>query len=356
MADVEIRNSAKGEVHGAPGAALPPGTTSVTATLPSRFFRIAVELVRIPGVGAAVTTVITFVVFSLTAEYFLTWKATGSYLTIASELAVVAVGVTLLMIAGRFDISVGSTLGLSALTVPLLMEAGVPVLPAVLAGLLAAGLLGLTNGLLVTYTLAPSLIITLGSMMWWRGLIFFLTKGFPVPVKMEEPLFKVFSTQWLGWFNVSVLWMIALVLILSFVLLRTPFGNWIFATGSNPEAARKLGIPIARVTITLYILAAVLAGLAGIIQMSRFGSVDPLRGQLVELRVIAAAVIGGTRLHGGAGSVWGTAFGVITFGMIQVGLQLARVPGYFFEALVGLVLILAALANEHSVKLAKTWR
>lgn len=333
-----------------------PLTRAVVSSPPSRLLRRGVEFVRIPGVGAGLTTVITFSVFALIAEYFLTLKATGSYLTIASELAVVAVGVTLLMIAGRFDISVGSTLGLSALSVPLLMEYGMPALPAVVAGLVVAAVVGLTNGLIVTYTLAPSLIITLGAMMVWRGVIFALTKGFPVPVNMEEPLFRIFSTQWFGGLNISAIWALALVLILSFLLLRTPFGNWIFAIGGNPEAARKSGIPIARVTITLYILAAVLAGLAGIIQMSRFGSVDPLRGSLVELRVIAAAVIGGTRLHGGSGSVWGTAFGVLTFGMIQVGLQLALVPGYFFEALVGLVLILAALANEHSMKLARTWR
>ena len=308
-----------------------------------------------PTAGAAAATAAAFVVFSLWADHFLTLQATSSYLTIAAELGIVALGVTLLMVAGEFDLSVGSVLGLSALLVPLLVQKGVPPTLAILLGLLAAAAVGASSALIVTYTQAPSLIVTLGAMMFWRGVIFALTGGFPVPVQQDTPVFKLFSAQWHG-FNVSIVWLLGLVAVLSFVLLRTPFGNWIFATGGNPEAARKTGIPTRRVKVTLFVVSSLLAALAGMIQMTRFGSVDALRGQGIELPAVAAAVIGGTRLEGGAGTIMGTAFGVITFGMIQVGLQLATVPGYFYQALVGLVLVVAVLVHRHTPGVLKSWR
>ena len=142
--------------------------------------------------------------------------------------------------------------------------------------------------------------------------------------------------------------MIGVLVILSFVLHRTQFGNWIFATGGNQTAARQTGVRTRSVKVRLFMLTACLAALAGMIQMTRFGSVDALRGQGIELTVIAATVIGGTRLQGGGGSVWGTAFGVITLAMIELGLLLAGIPGYFYQATVGLLLVLAVLINLYT--------
>lgn len=297
--------------------------------------------------GAAVAALVTVVVFTVAAPNFLSPTAVIAMLAIAAEIGIVALGVTLLMTAGEFDLSVGSVLGLSALSVPLLMSVGVPAVIAVLAGLLIAAAIGALNGILVTRTGAPSLIVTLGALFFWRGVVLMLTGGFPVRVDQSEPLFILFSARIAG-VNVSVIWLFALVLVLSFALHRTRFGNWIFATGGNIRAATQLGIPTNRVKIILFTLTASLAALAGMIQMTRFGSVDALRGQGIELVVIAATVIGGTRLQGGAGTVWGTAFGVLTLAMIELGLLLAGIPGYFYQAAVGLLLIVAVLIHLQS--------
>jgi ribose/xylose/arabinose/galactoside ABC-type transport system permease subunit len=294
--------------------------------------------------GAAAAGLVTFVVFVVVAPNFLSGNSITSILAIAAELGIVAVGVTLLMIGGEFDLSVGSVLGLSALSVPLLMSGGLPAILAVMIGFLIAATVGAISGVIVARTLAPSLIVTLGGLFFWRGVVLMLTGGFPVAVKQDDPLFVLFSSEIYG-VNVSVFWLIAVVLLGSFLLYRTRLGNWIFATGGNPTAARQMGVPTARVKVTLFVIASCLAALAGMIQMTRFGSVDALRGQGVELVAIAATVIGGTRLQGGAGSVWGTAFGVTTLAMIELGLLLAGIPGYFYQATVGLLLILAVLVN-----------
>jgi simple sugar transport system permease protein len=302
------------------------------------------SLVERSAFGAAMAGLVTFVAFVIIAPNFLSANSVTSILAIAAELGIVAVGVTLLMIGGEFDLSVGSVLGLSALSVPLLMSFGLPAILAVLIGFAIAATIGAINGVIVARTLAPSLIVTLGALFFWRGVVLMLTGGFPVAVKQDDPLFVLFSSEIYG-VNVSVIWLVAVVLLGSFLLYRTRLGNWVFATGGNPVAARQMGVPTTRVKITLFVIASVLAALAGMIQMTRFGSVDALRGQGVELTAIAATVIGGTRLQGGAGSVWGTAFGVTTLAMIELGLLLAGIPGYFYQATVGLLLILAVMIN-----------
>ena len=299
--------------------------------------------------GAAISAIVALVVFAVIAPNFLSPLSISAILAIAAEVGIIAFGVTLLMVAGEFDLSVGSVLGLCALSVPLLMSIGVPALVAIALGFAIAASIGAINGLLVTRTRAPSFIVTLGALFFWRGVVLMLTGGFPVRVNQSEPVFQVFSAKIAG-FNVSVVWMIAVVLILSFLLHRTQFGNWIFATGGNDVAAREMGVNTKSVKVRLFVLTACLAALAGMIQMTRFGSVDALRGQGIELTVIAATVIGGTRLQGGAGSVWGTAFGVTTLAMIELGLLLAGIPGYFYQATVGLLLILAVLVNLYTSK------
>ena len=309
---------------------------------------------RIPessSFGAAIAAVVALVVFTVIAPNFLSGASVAAILAIAAEVGIIAFGVTLLMIAGEFDLSVGSVLGLSALSVPLMMSIGIPAIPAIALGFVIAAVIGATNGYIVTRTRAPSFIVTLGALFFWRGVVLMLTGGFPVRVDRAEPVFQMFSAR-IGGFNVSVIWMIATVLVLSFVLYRTRFGNWIFATGGNARAARETGVNVRAVKVRLFVLTACLAALAGMIQMTRFGSVDALRGQGVELTVIAATVIGGTRLQGGAGSVWGTAFGVTTLAMIEFGLLLAGIPGYFYQATVGLLLVLAVMVNLYTSRSA----
>ena len=150
----------------------------------------------------------------------------------------------------------------------------------------------------------------------------------------------------LGGFRMSMLWFVGASGCLgTFLLTRTRFGNWVQACGQNPQAARNLGVPVDRVTIILFMITSALAAVAGVIQVARFASVDALRGEGMELQAVAVTVIGGTLLSGGYGSVIGTIFGAITFGMIQVGLVLAGAPGHFFRTLTGLIVVGAVILN-----------
>lgn len=310
---------------------------------------------RAPGTGAIVATGVTFVVFALWAQSFVTYLAATSYMTIAAQFGIMAVGVSLLMTAGEFDLSIGSVFGLSATVVALAAHHGVPASLAVVLGFVAAGLVGTINGFIVTRTEIPSFIVTLAALNICRGIVLIITQGFPLEIDQNRWVYRFLNLQWHG-MNVAVAWFAGLVLVGSFVLLRTRYGQWIFATGGNVIAARKSGIPASRVKMSLFIVTSLCAGLAGMLEMANFGSVDPLAGQNSELTVIAAVVIGGTSLRGGTGSVIGAGFGVITFGMIQVGLQLASVSVYYFQALVGVVLLAAMILQLYTSKVALVLR
>ena len=320
---------------------------------PGFIARAWAALLRRPASGAAVGTVLMFALFAVLARpNFLTPQSMASTLTIAAELGIVAMGMTLLMIGGEFDLSVGSVLGVSSVTVPWLMERGWPAAAAIPVAFLVALGIGLVNGAIVNRTQIPSFIVTLGALFWWRGVLFAVTRGFPIRVAQDDPAFAPFSARLAYGFNVSLFWFVAVGLVLSFVLVRTRFGNWVFATGGNVRTAQQLGIPTKRVKLTLFAVTALMAALAGVIQVGRFSGVDSLRGSGLELEAIAAAVIGGTRLTGGYGSVAGTALGCLMLGIIQNGLVLAGIASYWYRAFIGLLIVAVVIVNQRAGRLS----
>jgi simple sugar transport system permease protein len=319
-------------------------------------------LVGRPETGALIGTLIFFAYFALTdvtgwslpvmepTEHFLERPALAGIMNQAAELGVVALAITLLMIAGHFDLSVGSVLGFSSMLVPYLMvnqemTGGLAVL---IAFACAIGM-GLLNGAIVVLTRIPSFIVTLGFLLIWRGAANEISGGFPVLVPREDATFDAFSHRvesgFFEAYNISALWLLGLAVVLTFVLLRTKFGNWSFAAGGNERAARSMGVPVDRVWITLFVLTASAACLAGIIQVGRFTSVEPTRGTLLELDAIAAAVIGGARLNGGYGSIVGTLFGCLLVSMIRVALPLSGISGAWLAIVIGALIIAAAVVN-----------
>jgi simple sugar transport system permease protein len=299
-----------------------------------------------PEAGALAATVALFVFFAVWADQFLTTDSLASTLAIAAELGIVAMAVTLLMIAGEFDLSVGSVLGMSSVLVAYAMtELGLPAVAAVVCGLAGAAAIGLLNGLLVVWLRIPSFIVTLGALMFWRGVVSVITQGFPIDVP-DSAVLEPFSHRFANGFNASAFWFVGLAVVFAFLLGRAAFGNWILASGGNERAARGLGVPVDRVRVTLFVLTAVMAGLVGVMQAGRFGSVDANRGSGLELEAIAAAVIGGARLTGGFGSVIGTALGCLMIGMIRNGLALAGVASYWYTAIIGLLVVLAVVVNQ----------
>ncbi|HET7714275.1 MAG TPA: ABC transporter permease [Bauldia sp.] len=321
-----------------------------TTTRPGRAVVFGEALRRFmlrPESTALAAVVILFIVFTiLSPQLFPTTLTYISIMAIAAELGILSIGVTLLMIGGHFDLSIGAVLGLTSyVAVVLMRDVGVSPIIAAPAAVLVSAALGFVNGIIVVRFRIHSFVVTLGTMLIWRGVLISLTGGFPMTVEIP-PLFKdVMAGPLIFGFRMSMIWFLALGLLGTFLLARTRFGNWVQACGQNPQAARNLGVPVDRVTIILFMIASALAAVSGVIQVARFSSVDALRGEGMELQAVAVTVIGGTLLSGGYGSVIGTMLGAITFGMIQVGLVLAGAPGHFFRTLTGLIVVLAVILN-----------
>ena len=317
--------------------------------------RLRYSLTNFPEIVALISFLVLFVFFALAADNFLTGCAIANILTFASITGIMVVGVAMLMIAGEFDLSAGSTFAVASYVFALSMNAGVsPVLAMVLA-LAVCAVLGLINGLIVTRTGIPSFITTLGTMLAYRGIARALGGGdfaqylgdrvllFRVLNGAIEPLNQLFNPH--SNFRVSILWFLVIAVIMALVLRRSPFGNWVYAVGGNPGAALSQGVAVKRVKMICFLLTALLAGVAGILQFSHRLSVDPLRGAGMELVAVAACVIGGVRLNGGYGTILGACIGVPLLQMLEQGLVLMQVPVQIFRAVAGLILLIAVIVN-----------
>jgi simple sugar transport system permease protein len=311
-------------------------------------------LIGRPETGALFGAIVMFVIFAFIApssDTFTSRTSLAGLASITAELGIVAMGVTLLMIAGHFDLSVGSVLGFSSVIAPYMMlHYDTNPFLAILCSIGIAVSIGLINGFLVVGTRIPSFIVTLGTLLIWRSVLLRVTEGFPVAVPQDETIFKIFSYRiedgFFRGYQVSILWFLGVLVVLSFVLLRTRFGNWTFASGGNERSARSMGVPVDRVWIILFVVTALCACLTGLIQVGRFNTVEATRGQLLELQAIAAAVIGGARLNGGYGSVLGAALGAAMIAMIQQGLVLSGIASYWLNFAVGLLIIAAVIVNQ----------
>jgi simple sugar transport system permease protein len=327
-----------------------PQRTAENAKAPSRkavYGETARRLFLRPEATALAAAVVLFVIFTILSPQLFPTKLTYiSVMSVAAELGIVSVGVTLLMIGGHFDLSVGAVLGLSSyVAVVLMRDYAAPPILAAPAAVITGAALGAINGALVIRFRIHSFVVTLGTMLIWRGVLIALTGGFPMTVTIPPDFKDIMSGPLLDGFRMSMFWFFLIGAAGTFLLARTRFGNWIQARGQNEQAARNLGVPVDRVTIVLFMLTSALGAVAGVIQVARFSSVDALRGEGMELQAVAVTVIGGTLLSGGYGSVIGTILGAVTFGMIQVGLVLAGAPGHFFRTLTGVIVVGAVILN-----------
>jgi simple sugar transport system permease protein len=259
------------------------------------------------------------------------------------------------MIAGEFDLSIGSMIGTTSITIALLSgEYGWPLWGAIAVAVAVALVIGFLNGILVIKTALPSFIITLGTLFILRGVTIGETRSLTgrtqISLSGEEngyhSALKVFGSEIDG-FAVSILWWVGFAALATWVLLRTRFGNWIFGAGGNPQAARNVGVPVARVKVALFMLTALAACLVAIIQVVKFQGADVLRGGNKEFEAIIATVIGGTLLTGGYGSAVGACFGALIFGMVQIGLVLQGVSSDWYQAFIGAMLIIAVIVNRY---------
>lgn len=332
-------------------------TTKSIRARPSGRALFRQRLAEHPEAVALISFLLIFAFFSLANANFLTPISLSNILTFGSITGIVVVGVAILMISGEFDLSVGSTFAVASYVFALSLNAGtVPVL-ALLLALFVSALLGLINGLIVVYTRIPSFIATLGTMLAYRGIARAIGHGKFATYKGEPPLLFAVLNGSLDWLNhlftppaifrVSIIWFLLVALIMTYVLLRTRYGNWIYATGGNRLGAYAQGVPVRYVLLLNFTLTGFLAGLASVIQFAHRTSVDPLRGAGMELIAVAACVIGGVLLTGGYGTVLGAAIGILTIQMLDQGLVLMQVPIQVFQAFVGLLIIVAVISNKY---------
>ncbi|MBO0663098.1 ribose ABC transporter permease [Jiella sp. MQZ9-1] len=258
--------------------------------------------------------------------------------------AILAAGMTFVILTAGIDLSVGSTVAVSGVVAVLAAISGWSMPMALLAGVGVGALCGLVNGALSAYLALAPFIVTLGMMSFLRGLAYTLTEG--RPIVSSDLSFKVLGSGYFLGIPVPVYVMIAVYLIAWFLLERTRYGRHVYAVGGNPKAARLAGIKINRIVTSVYVIAGICAGLAGLIFAARVISAQPTAGQGYELDAIAAVVLGGTSLAGGRGRIVGTLVGSVILGVLTTGLILLNVP-FFTQLLIkGVVIIFAVTIDS----------
>jgi len=288
--------------------------------------------------------VVLLIIASVSSPAFLTPTNLTNLLLQMSIIGVVVMAELIVVLTGGIDISVGSALGLAAVLSAGLFG-GNSVFVALIAAIVVGGVIGLINGWLVSFRGLEPFIVTLGMLALARGLVYAYGEGIPINPGAAEQFAQIGQTTVLGIPILALIW-IVVVLIVAFLLGRTVWGRRVYAIGSNKEAARSSGIPVRTTLWSVYILAGVLVGLGGWMFLARFASGTALAGNLMELEAIAAVVIGGARLSGGYGKVFGAVVGTIIFQVIANLLSLLNVSTFLQDAFRGaLILVAVTLAT-----------
>ncbi|WP_299673931.1 ABC transporter permease [uncultured Roseobacter sp.] len=338
-----------------------------------------------PELGGMVGTVAVFTLFALFAFDSGMFNSQGvmNWSIVSAQFMIIAVGACLLMIAGEFDLSVGSMIGFAGMMIAVFgVVLAWPMWIAILITFVICCALGALNGWIVVRTGLPSFIVTLAFLFILRGFTIYIPQTIErktiiggirdaaegdwlAPIfggKIGQPIF-----QWLGDMGVIgvfergtragepvvdgipmlIVWAIALIIFGHILLTRTRFGNWIFAAGGDAEAARNSGVPVNKVKVLMFMFTAFCATVFAVCQVMEFGSAGADRGLLKEFEAIIAVVIGGALLTGGYGSVIGAALGALIFGVVQQGLFFAGVESSLFRVFLGVILLFAVILNTY---------
>ncbi len=340
------------------------------------------KLMSRPELGAVAGTILVFIFFAIVAGDSGMFSALGivNFLEVAAQLGILAIAVSLLMIGGEFDLSLGSMIGAAGVLVAIpAVELGWPIWLSIFFAFAVALVVGYINGIITVRTGLPSFIVTLAFLFILRGLTIGFTRLITGRTQVSglhdlsegDWLAPIFNGEVLGFvffwladmgmidtlrdgvtprvqgIPMSVVWFLVLGAIATWVLLRTSFGNWIFAVGGDKNSARNVGVPVTRVKVILFMCTAAAATLFAVIQVLDAGSADTNRGLLKEFEAIIAAVIGGCLLTGGYGSAIGAMFGAIIFGVVQQGIFYTGVNTDWFKVFLGVMLLIAVLFNNY---------
>lgn len=260
--------------------------------------------------------------------------------------ALIAFGMTFVILTGGIDLSVGAILALSSALTAGMMVSGIDPILAILVGCILGGLMGMVNGLFITKGKMAPFIATLATMTIFRGLTLVYTGGNPITGLGDNYLFQLFGRGYFLGIPVPAITMILTFVVLYIILHKTPFGRKTYAIGGNEKAALISGIKVPKVKIMIYSLSGMLAALAGAILTSRLNSAQPTAGTSYELDAIAAVVLGGTSLSGGKGRIFGTLIGALIIGTLNNGLNLLGVSSFYQMVVKGIVILIAVLLDR----------
>lgn len=300
--------------------------------------------------GPFIALVLVAVGLSVMSPDFLTVNNLLNVMRQVSINALIAFGMTLVILLGGIDLSVGSILALSSVLTATLLRAGVDPMLSTLLGILAGAAMGLVNGLVISKGKVAPFIATLATMTILRGLALVFSNGSPI-TGFDSEFFSMLGGGYVaGLVPVPVVWMLLLFAGFWFLLKKTVFGRHLYATGGNEEAARLSGVKVDRVKLWVYTASGAMSAMAGVVLTSRLNSAQPTAGTGYELDAIAAVVLGGTSLSGGRGWIFGTLIGALLIGVLNNGLNLLGVSSFYQQVIKGAVILLAVLLDRSNKK------
>jgi ribose transport system permease protein len=317
-----------------------------------RALRAGLVVIRL---GPVLILLILIAVLSVLSPVFLTTRNAGNVLSQTAVIAILAMGQLVVILTRGIDLSVGSVLALSTVVGALVYESVSNGLVVVAAILVTGLLVGLVNGVVyVKGRLPHPFIITLATLSIARGLALWLSGG--QPIRHMPPIVDAIGGGTIGWFPVSAFVVFGVALVLGIGLARVVWGRWIYAVGGNPEGARRAGIPVDAVTISVYLLSGLMAGVAAVITAGRLDGGSPTFGELAELDSIAAVVIGGASFLGGRGTIVNALVGAFVIGVIRNGMNLLNVDAFLQPIVIGVVIVLAVESDVLRGRLEERFR
>jgi simple sugar transport system permease protein len=309
------------------------------------------SLVRSSEIRILIVAVILAAYFEFANHDFLLTSASLQNLSqFIAPVALIAFGEIMLMIGGEIDLSAGMVFAFAPFIMHFAIEAGCPIWLAIIAGLAAAGVVGFVNGAVTVYLRIPSFVTTLGTLFFVNGFTLTISQGTPVPTPEDT-----FISQFMGaWGYSEIIWAIAIAAIMHVLLRHTRWGLHTVASGANPLGSSEAGIHINRLKLGNFVLAAMLAGLTGMLEGFRITSIDPQAGgNQIMFLAVAAGVIGGTPLAGGSGTIIGGLIGAAVLGILNDGFTLIGINAFTFNMILGAAILAAMIFNIHVVRLAR---
>ena len=285
------------------------------------------------------------------SPYFFTWKNCRNILNQSAIYLVLSIGMTFVICAGQIDLSVGAIIGFSGMMMGLLCKAGVPAAAAIVLGLLSAVLIGMVNGLVISYGKINSFIVTLSMMTILRGLILIWTNS--NSIFGFGPVFTFLGSGKIGPINMPIVISLVVAVIGAVILHKTRFGNYTLFLGSNEVALNRSGVNVRKYKVLIFSFCGLCAGIAGAIVTARLNSAEPLAGQGYEMDAIAATILGGTSMQGGKGSVIGTVIACFILNILKNGLTILAISSHYQEILTGVILIVSVLISESNQRKKK---